>query len=89
MELLFHSEMSALDAAGHIAYVPIITRHAGGWLGKKGRIDKALLKERAITGDPDTLYFVCGPAGMVKDVRTMLQELGVSEDKIRVEDWRT
>jgi len=47
-----------------------------------GRIDKDFLADRI---DMDKYFYICGPDGFVKDVRSSLIELGVDEDKIVVE----
>ena len=35
----------------------------------------------------DTLCFVCGPEALVHEVPRMLGEIGVTADRIRVEEW--
>jgi ferredoxin-NADP reductase len=36
---------------------------------------------------PETLCFVCGPDALVHDVPGMLRDIGVPEERIRVEEW--
>jgi ferredoxin-NADP reductase len=55
------------------------------WRGDRGRITRDRLA--ALIDTPETLSFVCGPASMVDDVPRMLRELGVSEERIRIEEW--
>jgi ferredoxin-NADP reductase len=55
------------------------------WRGDRGRITRDRLSSLIAT--PETLCFVCGPASMVDDVPRMLRELGVADDRIRIEEW--
>lgn len=51
------------------------------------RVDRQMLAEVA-GEDPDSLLaYVCGPPAFVKDVETMLLEIGVASPRIRIEDW--
>lgn len=62
------------------------TRGASGrWRGGRGRISAEALAPLVTT--PETLCFVCGPAAMVDDVPRYLRELGISREKIRIEEW--
>ena len=51
----------------------------------RGRIDEARLK--GATGEPEALYFVCGPPSMIDEVPAMLMRLGVAESRVRYERW--
>jgi ferredoxin-NADP reductase len=55
------------------------------WRGDRGRITRDRLS--ALIDTPETLCFVCGPASMVDDVPRMLRELGVANERIRIEEW--
>jgi ferredoxin-NADP reductase len=55
------------------------------WRGDRGRITRDRLAPLIDT--PETLCFVCGPASMVDDVPPMLRELGVADERIRIEEW--
>lgn len=50
----------------------------------KGKVDKALLEE--LVDNTDQPFYICGPGGMVDDVRATLREMGVAEDRIVTED---
>lgn len=51
----------------------------------RGRVDEAHLRE--VTGDPEAMYFVCGPPGMIDEVPGTLVRLGVAESRVRYERW--
>lgn len=65
--------------------VPIMTA-ATGWSGEKGHLTPDLLKKYA---DPATspLYYLVGPPGMVNGVHELLNQAGVDDDDIRLEDF--
>ncbi len=50
----------------------------------KGRLDKATLSQ--MVDDKDQPFYICGPSGMVDDVRSALKEMGVPEGRIYTED---
>ena len=54
------------------------------WSGRKGRIDSELLKENVDLG---SLFFLCGPLKFVKDIRVMLESLGVGKEQIKSDIW--
>ncbi|HEU0256242.1 MAG TPA: FAD-dependent oxidoreductase [Microbacteriaceae bacterium] len=83
-------EFTALSAANpDITFVPTMTAPGAaqsGWQGHLGRIDGALLAEHV----PDLaapIYYLCGPASMVRSMRSVLAEAGVDDDDIRVEEF--
>jgi ferredoxin-NADP reductase len=85
-EFAFDDELSALSAVGRLTYVRTATRHSGGsWDGGSGRIDRARLEAAIVSAQ--TLCFVCGPEPLVHDVPGMLREIGISPERIRVEEW--
>ena len=63
-----------------------VTRNAAvRWRGGRGRIAISILEGLITT--PETLCFVCGPASMVDDVPRQLRELGIAQERIRIEEW--
>lgn len=51
---------------------------------RTGTVDKALLAE--VITDLDQPFYICGPGGMVDNVRDTLREMGASDDRIITED---
>jgi ferredoxin-NADP reductase/nitrite reductase/ring-hydroxylating ferredoxin subunit len=60
-----------------------------GWNGEYGRINKAMiLKYLDNTLLNNSIFYVCGPPGMVKSMQSLLQEeLKISSEKIKVEEF--
>lgn len=56
------------------------------WDGERGRIDASMLR-RHLDGVTNAIYYLTGPPGMIKGLRTMLVDSGVDEDDIRTEEF--
>jgi ferredoxin-NADP reductase len=84
-EFAYRREFRGLARRGRLDYTETVTRDAGPrWRGLRGRLDRSSL---APLVDPSALCFVCGPASLVDDVPRALRDLGVAQDRIRVEEW--
>jgi ferredoxin-NADP reductase len=76
-----------LDARGDpdLRVVHTLTRkQPAGWMGRRGRIDKALLAETCFPPQQSPKIFVCGSTPFVEDVSTFLVELG--HDPLTIKD---
>jgi ferredoxin-NADP reductase len=85
-EILFREELE-LSARQHI-HVSLeitVTQPSPGWHGHTGRINKH--KIAALNAPPNTLFYLCGPPGMVDDMEKFLRELGVPASRIIFEKW--
>ncbi|MGY1792428.1 ferredoxin reductase [Geodermatophilus sp. SYSU D00525] len=56
-----------------------------GWRGLTGRVDRAVLEERAFAPTERPRTFVCGPTYFVEDVATALVDIGHDPSWIRLE----
>ncbi|MFA5663659.1 FAD-dependent oxidoreductase [Castellaniella sp.] len=72
----------------HFTFVPVYTdpgQHVDG--AEHGMIDAAMIR-RHVADIPGTLFYLSGPAGMVRAMRAILMdELSVDEDNIRTEEF--
>ena len=86
-ELAYAEELRAMASAGTIELRVTVTRDIehGTWTGTRGRITREQLAP--LVHDPRTLCFVCGPQALVDEMPGMLQSLGVSRERVRVEEW--
>jgi NAD(P)H-flavin reductase len=85
-EFAYEEEFRRLASQGTIELRQTITRDADDrWSGARGRIDRAALAD--LVHDTETLCFVCGPAAMVDEMPKLLEEIGVSKQRIRIEEW--
>jgi glycine betaine catabolism B len=60
-----------------------------GWKGEYGRINKAMiLKYLDDTLLNNSIFYICGPPGMLKAMQSLLQgELEISKEKIKMEEF--
>ncbi|HEX7063839.1 MAG TPA: FAD-dependent oxidoreductase [Bacillales bacterium] len=67
--------------------VPVMTdAKSGEWNGESGYIDEEMLR-RHVSDVNTPIYYLSGPADMVKDMYQMLVEAGVNEDYIKAEEF--
>ncbi len=68
-------------------FVPVYTDTTETeWDGERGYIDAAMLR-RHVPDIASPIYYLSGPAGMVKAMREMLMNAGANEDNIRAEEF--
>jgi ferredoxin-NADP reductase len=85
-EILFREELEAAAHSHENLHVSItVTQPDPAWHGLTGRIDP--VKLHALDVPDDTLYYLCGPKGMVEDMSTLLHDLGVPMNRIIFEKW--
>lgn len=85
-EILFREELDAAVASHDNLHVSItVTQPDDRWHGLTGRIDP--VKLHALDVPDDTLYYLCGPQGMVEDMSALLHDLGVPMNRIIFEKW--
>lgn len=85
--------LEALQALGEknpnyklIATMTEIEKSHQPWHGETGLINKELLA-RYLENAISPIYYIAGPAGMVKGLHTMLNDAGVDDDDIRTEEF--
>lgn len=95
---LLYSNKSAADAPftgdlarmakanANFSFVPVYTNDTGDGTSEHGFIDANMLK-RHVPDLAAPIYYLAGPAGMVKAMRQMLVAAGADEDKIRTEEF--
>jgi NAD(P)H-flavin reductase len=86
-EFAYEEELQQLARAGRIELRQTVTRDLGStdWTGRRGRIGRQDLAPLVHT--PATLCFICGPPALVREMPTILDELGVPAHRIRQEEW--
>ncbi|HQS99622.1 MAG: hypothetical protein B7Y26_05130 [Hydrogenophilales bacterium 16-64-46] len=85
-EILFRDELDAAVRDHANLHVSItVTQPDPLWHGLTGRIDPAKLHTLHVPDD--TLYYLCGPKGMVEDMSTLLHDQGVPMNRIIFEKW--
>lgn len=85
-EILFRDELEAAARTHANLRVSFTVTHPDAdWHGASGRIDPTKLA--AIDTPDDTLFYLCGPPGMVEDLSAMLHDRGVPMSRIIFEKW--
>ena len=85
-EFLFRSEIEEITRHhSNLRSLVTVTQPDSSWRGRTGRTDAELLKSAGMSDD--TLYYLCGPPGMVEDVSGVLEGLAVPASRIIFEKW--
>lgn len=96
--LLIYANKSPADAAfsadfedfaannPNFRYVQTFDKASDGWQGETGYVDAAML-HRHVKDINAPIYYLAGPEGMVKAMRSMLVAANVNEDNIRTEEF--
>jgi ferredoxin-NADP reductase len=89
-EAPFLDELQALEAENPnyklIATMTEIAKSRRYWHGEAGPIDREMLG-RYLQDAVSPIYYVAGPPGMVKGLRTTINRAGVDDDDIRAEEF--
>jgi ferredoxin-NADP reductase len=59
--------------------------YPGDWNGHRGRINEALLAENSFSREQNPTFFICGPAGFVEGISSMLVKFGFDSFAIKTE----
>ena len=78
--------MSFASANENFSYVQVVTDDIDNWNGETGRIDDNKLK-KYVTDIFAPIYYLSGPEGMVKAMRSLLISLNINEDNIHSEEF--
>jgi len=71
----------------HFNFVPVMTRTTPEeWNGESGHVTKEMLT-KYVKDLTTPIYYLSGPASMVKAMRQILNEAQVNEDNIRTEEY--
>lgn len=84
----FTADFEALAAKNsNFKFVPVYAdASAAEWAGERGVIDEKMLR-KYVPDVASPIYYLSGPAGMVKAMRELLVAAGANEDNIRTEEF--
>ncbi|WP_063693705.1 ferredoxin reductase [Bradyrhizobium stylosanthis] len=86
-DVVYRDELDTMargDRNLRLAYA-LTREHPSGWNGHRGRVNAALLAENSFTREQNPTFFICGPAGFVEGISSMLVKLGFNPLAIRTE----
>jgi ferredoxin-NADP reductase len=86
-DIIYRAELDAMPRRdSNLRIVNTSTRNPPeGWMGRRGRIDKALLAQEGFPPEQNPKIFVCGSTPFVEDVSRFLVELGHDPLTIKTE----
>ena len=86
-DIIYREELDAMARRdSDLRIVNTLTRkQPDGWMGHRGRIDKALLADACFPPQQNPKIFVCGSTPLVEDVSGYLVELGYDPLTIKTE----
>ena len=87
-DIIFREELDYLRRRFPNLHVTVtLTRDEGtSWPGERGRISAELLK-RVVPRLSERCVHICGPEEMMESIIQMLHELGVPDERIRLESF--
>lgn len=89
-EIAYRDELAEVEKANpRFRVIHTLTREppTSGWRGRRGRIDRALLKE-AVADLTDPTYYLCGRGDLVGSLHGLLVGSGVPTDRVTFEVFR-
>jgi ring-1,2-phenylacetyl-CoA epoxidase subunit PaaE len=89
-EVIFKKQLDELAARyeGRLQVIHNLSQPSPSWTGLKGRMDATKIQE--VLKDkigPSSLYYLCGPEGLMASAATALKSLGVEEELIHKESF--
>jgi ferredoxin-NADP reductase len=88
-DLAFQRELRILgDCHPQLRVAVALTGPAPSAGFHSGHIDAAVIR-RHVPAAADTLFYLCGPARMLADMRQLLRSLGAPDEQVRFEEFRT
>jgi ferredoxin-NADP reductase len=86
-DVIYREELDGIarrDPALHVVHT-LTRKQPDGWMGHRGRIDRALLAKVCFPPEQNPKIFVCGSTPFVEDVSSLLVELGYDPLGIKTE----
>ncbi len=89
-DIIYYEELNKLESLnGNLKVVNTVTRpheSATEWHGLTGRINEDLIRKH-VHDISNTMFFLCGPDTMIKELIETLKKMGASDSQIKFEKW--
>jgi predicted ferric reductase len=85
-EIVFRDELDRMASELEGFKVVYVLSRQENWQGEKGRIGRSVL-EKHVERFHEGEFFLCGPPSMMKDVKKIIKDLGVSRKRIQTENF--
>jgi NAD(P)H-flavin reductase len=87
-DIIDREELEVLGKRENITVIHSLTKKIPEhWKGIRGRVNKDVILTHV--DDPkEKLWYVCGPPPMVQSLKGVLGDIGVPEERLRIENWQ-
>jgi ring-1,2-phenylacetyl-CoA epoxidase subunit PaaE len=92
--IIFHRELTELEHtyAGRFRVAHTLTQASESWQGQRGRISTSVVKEllyhmQPLTEISESLFYLCGPQGLMEELETFLRADGHPKNAIHRESF--
>ena len=85
-DIIYGKELKEINENNNITVINTLTNPNNYWTGDVGYINKELII-KYIKDVKNYIWYICGPPPMNSSLNTILMELDVPNNKIRVEPW--
>jgi predicted ferric reductase len=87
-DVIFKEEIREMQNRLPLGVVHVLENPPEGWQGETGFFNREILKRHIPFDCAECVYFVCGPLPMLDVVYNALCDLGVSRDRIHMEQYK-
>lgn len=85
-DIIFVEDLDLMEKMNeNLEIIHTITRPEGHfWKGVTGRVDEHMI-EQHVEDMENPVFYVCGPPAMVDAMQTVLKEMGIAEERVKME----
>jgi ferredoxin-NADP reductase len=84
-DIPFKKEIMELNRKNpNLKVILTVNEPTQGWTGRTGNID-AYMIIKEVPGYSEYIFYACGPPPMVKAMQTIIQSIGISKDRLKIE----
>ncbi len=86
-DIAYLDELSGMENQNpNLRIVNTVSDDSSGWNGRTGRIDEKMVREFS-SDFKNTIFYICGPPGMVNGLTQLLKSMQVPDQSLRVEQF--
>ena len=85
-DIIYSAELQSINKDNITIISTLSNEWPKDWKGETGWIDKAMIT-KYVKNPEKKIWYLCGPPPMVHAMLSLLHEMGISDQNIRVEHW--
>jgi ferredoxin-NADP reductase len=86
-DIAFREDLSQMEKENqHLRIIHTLSEPPPAWKGYTGYIDEKMIKNE-ISDFEERQFYTCGPPGMVKAMKKLLNDLNIPEKQIKIENF--